>query len=101
MIDSLPHPTVYRTRGGNMPNRRRDQERALKEILLRHLAEVVPIHLPGTEGLTKSDVLREYPSLASSGTVPSLHELIRHHPHLAEAIDSFFSGQSGNAQKAP
>jgi hypothetical protein len=73
----------------------------LRQILLEHLAHVSPQHLPGVDGRTAAEVLRDYDRLAVRAIVPDRAELLRQHPQLAGEVESFFSEVSRPQKEGP
>jgi hypothetical protein len=63
----------------------------LQEVLLAYLLAPTAPKLPGADGLTVEDVLRSYPQAAAAGCVPNRGELVRRHPELTGALDTFFT----------
>lgn len=70
----------------------RDRENALlEEVLLRELARVAPELLPGVDGMTASDMLRDYIRWAQRGAVPGPQRLVSDHPELAAEVNAYFA----------
>lgn len=63
----------------------------LEEVLLRELARVAPEFFPGVDGMTASDMLRDYSRWAQRGVVPGPQRLVSEHPELAAEVDAYFT----------
>ena len=64
---------------------------AIQRTLLEHLHALAPGDFPGVDGMTASDALHCYKTLASRHRVPGREELLRKHPEWAERLDALLS----------
>jgi len=60
------------------------------EILTTYIFESPQAGWPGTDGMTREDVVSCYRTEAAAGHVPSEAELCGRHPELAGALTEFF-----------
>lgn len=77
-----------------MTNRPSDSALSLpgfRECLLGYLQGAGFPWWPGTDGHTVEEVLHSYPEAASAGRVPTLQQLLREHPGLADDFRAFFA----------
>jgi hypothetical protein len=66
------------------------RDAAVRELLLGYLQRVKGLLWPGADGLTLEDLVRSYPQIAATGRVPTLQELHRQHPELADLLNAIF-----------
>ena len=69
-------------------------KRLLQSILLHYLRNATPQYLPGVDGQTMDDVLRQYSRLAEIGVVPNRGRLAQQNPDLSPELDSFFAAET-------
>jgi len=69
-------------------------KRLLQSVLLPYLMGITPRYLPGVDGQTVDQVLREYRQFATLGAVPNRERLIQQNPDLEPEIESFFTDQT-------
>ena len=68
----------------------RREDAGLESILLQELARLTPDMLPGVDGMTADQVLRDYGHWAQQGAVPSPQRLACQYPELATELRAFF-----------
>jgi hypothetical protein len=68
---------------------------SLERLLIGYLTSAPPGRIPGCDGMTTSQMLREYPDLAAKGVVPGCGQLQRLHPHYRPQLERFFRSSMG------
>lgn len=72
-------------------SRRQREDARLEAILLQELARLTPDMLPGVDGMTVDQMLRDYGRWMQQGAVPGPQRLACQYPELAAQLRTYFA----------